>query len=424
MSAFSFSRSDSPNAVSPGAWLILALLIPVYVCTMFYRMAPTVLALDLAASLNVATADLALLSGATMAAYGLMQLPSGLLADALGGRRTVCLFTLIAGVCTLWFGAATSFHGAVTARLLVGLGLAVTVPSLAVLARWFPPALYGRASSLLLATGTGGTLLASAPLAAASEAVGWRPIMLACGALSLLLTALVWLLVRDAPACPASGACARKKGGAAELWGGLKLVLATRAFWPLCLMFSCLLSVYFSFAGLWWGPYLMDAHGLDKIAAGKVLFVAVLASIPAMPLLAALSDGLRSRKKVLAPCTLAAFAAMATLAFFPRALPVPALIAQALTFTCACGLTAVAFASVRELFPLNVVGTAMGCLNTLPCLGAALVQKLFGSVLAWRLAVSGNDHATAYADALWVNLFFLAVAAVAVLFTKETYGKD
>lgn len=122
MSAFSVFPSARPQpvptAASPGAWLILALLIPVYVGTMFYRMAPTVLALDLAASLNVATSDLALLSGATMAAYGLMQLPSGLLADALGGRRTVCLFTFIAGVCTLWFGAATSFHGAVIARLL------------------------------------------------------------------------------------------------------------------------------------------------------------------------------------------------------------------------------------------------------------------------------------------------------------------
>lgn len=408
-----------------GAWRILILLIPIYICTLFYRMAPAVLAHDLAASLSVSLTDLSLLSGATMLSYGLMQLPSGLLADAFGGRRTVCLLTLITGLGTLWFALSSSLLSATAARLLVGVGLAVTVPSMTILARWFPPTLYARVSSLLLASGTVGTLLATAPLAAASEVVGWRPVLLGCAVLSLSLTALVWLWVRDNPQQKSAeeAEVQTSSGGMARLWQGLRLVLSTKAFWPLCIAFSCLLSVYFNMVSLWWPPYLMDVHGLSKTGAGMVLFVATMAAMPAMPLLAAFSDRIGSRKKVLTACVMAAFASMLPLALFPGRLGLPLLLIQASVFCCACGMTAVAFASARELFPLAVVGTATGCLNTLPCLAAAPVQKFFGLALGWRLEVNGGEQSAAYAEAFWLNIFLLAVALIAALRIRETYGE-
>lgn len=407
-----------------GAWRILILLIPVYVCTLFYRMAPAVLAHDLATSLSVPLTELSMLSGATMLSYGLMQLPSGLFADAFGGRRAVCLLTLMAGLGTLWFALASSLISASAARLLIGVGLAVTVPILTILARWFPPAIFARVSSLLLASGGIGSLLATAPLAIASDILGWRPVLLGCAVLSLSLTALVWIWVRDTPQnYQEKIESEAPSDGAKNLWQGLKLVLSTKAFWPLCITFACILSVYFNLVGLWWPPYMMDVHGLSKTATGMMLFVAGLTAMPAMPLLAAFSDRIGSRKKVLLGASILAFTVMLPLALFPGRLSLPIILLQAIAFCCACSMTAVAFASTRELFPLAVVGTASGCLNTLPCLAAAPVQKLFGMALAWRLEVNGGDQAMAYAEAFWVNIFLLAVALIAALRIRETFGE-
>ena len=320
------------------------------------------------------------------------------------------------------------------ARFLTGLGVAATVPCLAILARWFPASLYGRVSSLMFAGGTCGTLLASAPLVAASGLAGWRGTMLVCGLFSLCLAALVWLGVRDEPESTASRSAngggdeagrARSVGvGPRELAAGLKQVLTTRAFWPLCVGYSCLLLVYFSFAGLWWGPWLIQGCGLDKAQAGAVLFIGTLASVPAMPLLATLSDKLRSRRAVLVPCAAVALAAMAAMTLTTGRLGLVPLAALAVAFTSACGLSAVALASGKELFPLRMVGTATGCLNTIPALAAALHQKLFGAVLGWRLTERGGDYGAAYGDAMGVNLAFLALALVAFLLIRESYPRD
>lgn len=408
--------------ISAAAWLVFAIIVPVYVCTMFYRMAPAVLALDIAADMSLAAADMAMLSGATMLGYGLMQLPSGLLSDALGGRKTLCLFTVVVGLSTLWFGLSESFTSVVAARFLTGLGIAATVPCLAILARWFPVSVYGRVSSIMFAGGTCGTLLASAPLVAASSAVGWRSVMLVCGGVSLILAVLVWRCVADSPF---STATAQKNStnrtGLHELGAGLKQVLRSRDFWPLCVGYSCLLLVYFSFAGLWWGPYLMQACGMDKSAAGNILFIGTLASVPAMPLLATMSDKFRSRRVILLPCAVVALIVMAVMTFTTGTLSFPVLALLAVAFTSACGLSAVALASGKELFPLHMVGTATGCLNTIPALAAALHQKLFGMVLDWRLAERLGDQAAAYGDAMLVNVAFLAVAVLAFCFIRESY---
>lgn len=418
------------TGVPPGAWLIFAIIAPVYVCTMFYRMAPAVLALDIAADMGLAAADMAMVSGATMLGYGLMQLPSGLLSDALGGARTLCLFTLLVGLSTIGFSLSDSFSGVVAARFFTGLGIAATVPCLSILARWFPASLYGRISSLMFAGGTCGTLLASAPLVAVSGFAGWRGTMLACGVFSLFLAGLVWRRVYDEPqnalaqAAPKTANQARTAGGQLRiLWSGLKTVLTTRAFWPLCIAYSCLLLVYYSFAGLWWGPWLIQGCGLDKAQAGAVLFIGTMAAVPAMPILAALSDKFRSRRAVLIPCSAAALLIMGVMTVGSGRLGMAPLAALGVAFTSVCGMTAVALASGKELFPLAMVGTATGCLNTIPPLAAALHQKLFGLALHWRLAERGNDYAAAYGDAMYVNLAFIVVALIAAFFIRESYPK-
>jgi sugar phosphate permease len=71
---------------------ILALALFVY----FHRVSPAVVSTDLQTTFGVGAASIALLSSAYFYAYTIMQLPSGLLTDNLGPRKTVSIFTLVA----------------------------------------------------------------------------------------------------------------------------------------------------------------------------------------------------------------------------------------------------------------------------------------------------------------------------------------
>ena len=414
-------NNDSAASLTK-AWLIFAIIAPVYLCTMFYRMAPTVLALDIAADMSFSASDMAMIGAATMLGYGLMQLPSGLLSDWLGGKATLTLFTLLVGLSTIWFGLSGSLTSVTCARFITGIGIAATIPCLSILARWFPAGMYARVSGIMFACGTCGTIIASTPLAAASNLWGWRSAVIACGAFSLALAAMVLFFVKNAPA----GAAETKKAEAPRisLLEGLRTVLSSRHFWTLCIAYSCLLIVYFGFAGLWWGPYLMQGCGLTKLEAGNILFLGTVISIPAMPILTTISDKIRSRKKVMVVCILVAFLDMLVMTLFPGQLSKPMLVILAVVFTSACGTSANGLTSGKELFPIAIMGTATGCLNSLPALLAAGEQKIFGYILQSTEAFAAGDFAAAYSTAMMFNMALLAISVVVVFFIKETYPQD
>ena len=404
------------------AWMIFAIIAPVYVCTMFYRMAPTVLALDIAKDMSLSASDMSMLGAATMLGYGIMQLPSGLLSDWLGGKKTLTIFTILVGLSTLWFGLSHSLSSVTVARFITGVGIAATIPCLSILARWFPPTQYARVSGIMFAGGTCGTLIASTPLAVASNLWGWRPTILAFGVLSLVLASLVLFFVSDSPDMIKTAGKPVKKEY--SLFQGLKVVLSSRNFWLLCVMYSCVLLVYFGFAGLWWGPYLMQGCGLSKIEAGNILFLGTFLSVPAMPVLTAISDKIRSRKKVMVPCVAIILAVMSVMAFFPGRLSQPVLVLLAVLFTSACGMSALGLTSGKELFPLGIMGTATGCLNSFPPMLAAVSQKIFGYILESSAAYGAGDYSAAYMRAMLFNVALLVIAMLIVPFVKETYPKE
>ena len=70
------------------ALFILFICCCAYILSMFNRVCPAVISLDLCRDLSLDNSQISLLSGLTLLSYGAMQLPSGLLADWLGGRRS------------------------------------------------------------------------------------------------------------------------------------------------------------------------------------------------------------------------------------------------------------------------------------------------------------------------------------------------
>jgi len=85
-------------------------------------------------------------------------------------------------------------------RLLIGIGVAmVYIPTMKILARWYRKNEFASLSGILLAVGNIGALSAAGPLAWLTGTLGWQPVFIMLGAITLLLAAVAWIIVRDRP---------------------------------------------------------------------------------------------------------------------------------------------------------------------------------------------------------------------------------
>jgi len=84
---------------------------------------------------------------------------------------------------------------------------------------------------------------------------------------------------------------------------------------------------------------------------------------------------------------------------------------------------AVAFTATRELFPLEIAGTAVGLVNLFPFLGGALVPPVMGAMLEDQAKSAVGYAPQAYASVFLLYVGFGLIALVAACFITETMKK-
>ncbi|MFH1034698.1 MAG: MFS transporter [Pseudomonadota bacterium] len=419
--------SDQPR---PAAyrWLVFALLSLAYLLVYFHRTSPAVVAKDIMRDLQAGEALLGVLASAYFYPYALMQIPAGLLSDSWGPRRTITVFFLLAGAASIFFGLAESVATATAARVLVGLGVSMLfVPTIKVLTRWFRLREFSFMMGLLMAVGGLGVLGAASPLAYLSAALGWRGSFLAIGGITLALALAIWFLVRNSPEemglppaeAPVAGSSTAPAIG---LMAGIKMVAGQPRFWPVAVWFFCTSGMFFSFVGLWGGPFLQDVYGLSKPQAGGVLSMAAVGMILGSPALSWISDRLlNSRKKVMIGSSALVMLLVLPLAFWPRVFNLPGLYVWCLLFSVfTSSVVVIGFTTAKELFPVSIAGTATGLVNLFPFLGGAVLQPVLGLILEHQEKVNGIHDAAGYGRAFLVYVLAAALALAASTLLKET----
>ena len=358
-----------------------------YILVYFHRLCPAVIALDMQEAFKTSGTLLGVLGSAYFYPYAAMQLPVGLLADSWGPRKTVASFLVLACAGSILMGASPSIGPAVLGRILVGFGVStIFVCNFKLLAEWFKPREFAVMGGLFMAAGGIGVLCASAPLAWISNLLGWRMTLEIVGAITLVAATLVYLLVRDRPEeaglpplYPAGGGISP---GRRALWRGVKQVVTARRFWPLAVYTFTAIGTFFSLAGLWAGPYLIQVYGLSKAEAGTVLSVGAFSLIAGSPVLSFLSNVV-GRKTVFIGCSSLLVVVFGLFTLFPQAVPFPLLYLFFFAFSLAGGATGQITATVaKELFPVNIAGTSVGTLNLFPFLGGAIFQIAMGAIVS------------------------------------------
>ena len=411
-------------------YLIFGILGAAYILVFFHRLAPAVLAVDMMTDLKTGGALMGLLASAYFYPYGLMQIPAGLLSDSWGPRRSIVIFFIIGAAGSLALGLAHTVGTAIVARVLLGLGGAmVFIPTLKILTHWFEREKFVHMSGWLMSLGGVGAYTASTPLALMSDAMTWRGSMMVIGILTLVISGLVWFIVRDTPEqagfppltnCAEDNTCDSIKFG---ILGGIFLVIKNKTFWPMamCSFFSALVSL--SFSGLWGGPFLMHVYGMTRTQAGAILSAMAIGMIVGAPVMSWLSNRVfHSRKKILVMSQLGGLCVYAPLAFFTGDFPVTALYLWCFSYSFfMSSMVVVGYATIKDSFPIQISGTATGTLNIFPFAGAALGQPLIGWYLDSAGVSGGHYSMDAYSAAFKICLLSLFAALIASTLVKETF---
>jgi len=366
-------------------WLALGVVACAYVLSFFQRFAPAGIAQDLAAAFQTSATSLGALAATYFYVYTVMQIPTGILADTLGPRRILVLGGVVGGAGSFLFGFAPSLDWALAGRTLIGLGVSVTfIAMLKLIAVWFEENRFATMVGICMLIGNLGSVLAGAPLSAVAQETGWRGVFIGLGFVSLVLAAACWLVVRDRPDAPAGNAPA-VKFDRTSLINSLLAVVKNRATWPAVLVNTGTCGAFFTFAGLWTVPFLMQVHGLTRPAAASHLSLWFGGFAVGCFFIGTLSDRLGRRKPVLITTT-HVFAAIWLVLLSGMTLPEWASYALFALLGLSTAGFSLTWACAKEVNPPLLSGMSTSVANMGGFLAGALLQPLVGWVmdLGWR----------------------------------------
>lgn len=410
------------------AFTVWGLGAALYLVGFFHRVAPAVITRELAAEFELTAAALGNLSALYFYSYVAIQVPTGVLVDRYGPRRILALGAVGAAAGALLFAGAHTLALVGAGRLLIGASVGVAFVAMMKLStHWFHPSRFALVAGLALGTGMVGAVSAGAPLRWLADSYGWRGVMLAAAAATAALAVAIWMVVRDDPQERGYAShlpAAHRDAPAHSMMGGLARVLRERNVLLICFTNGGVSGPVLTFAGLWGVPFMTTHYGLSTAAAAGLCSLTLLAWGVGGPLLGALSDRLKERKRLYG-----AGAGVATLCWFAvlllPGLPLALLAILLAVAGLASGVIMIGYAYAKESAPAALAGTTGGVINTGNMIGAMLMQPAVGWVLdrAWDGSLESGMRVYSFAAYRYGFVLMLAwlLAAVAVAaFTRET----
>ncbi len=405
-------------------WAILIIICVLYFFVCLHRLSPSVIARDLSLSLQADAVMLGIIASSYFYLYSAMQPVVGYLADTTGPRKVMSIFFLLSAIGSLIFGLAPNAIVAVLGRTLIGAGLAgIFVSALKIFSRWYRKDQFASLTGVMITIGGLGGLAAAMPLTYLVLLLGWRGSFVAIGLISVALSVLAWIILRDSPKDKGWPSLADEDNAAAQTGKGmtvgkrLAILFGNRDFCMICLAVFLIYGAALTFQGLWAIPYLMDVFGMDKVKAGWTLMAWPLGWAVGGPAAGLLTDKLNLNRKNALLFALGLATLLWLVLIFLQGqgqmiIVVPLLFLFGLT---GGGALPLSFTITRDLFPFELMGTATGLMNTASFLGSAIYMPLSGLLL--KSAASGQAGSYSFAAYRLLLISFLLFYAIAFIAT-------
>jgi nitrate/nitrite transporter NarK len=411
------------------AWLVWGLGAALYLIAFYQRVAPAVLVQELTREFSLSGASLGNLSAFYFYSYVAMQIPTGLIADRWGPRKLLTAGAALTALGTLVFALATTAYVANAGRLAIGAAAGVAfVAMLKLASHWMPARQFALASGVALFVGVMGATLAGAPLRLATDAFGWRAVMIASAVATAGVAVAIWLVTRDDPSergYESYFAHASAGSDGASVWADLKVVLGYRNTWLLYFVPGAFSGIILMFAGLWGVPFLTTHYGFSTAEAASLASLVLVAWSAASIGYGPLSQRIGRRKTPYLAGLVVTQALWALIVWVPG-WSRPMLVVLLAALGVAASAFILDFAFAKESVPARYAGTVSGIANMGVMTGGMVMQPVVGWVLDrhWTGALTPGGarlyDLDAYRSAFSLLFAWGAVALVLLALTRET----
>ncbi|MEU3793353.1 MFS transporter [Streptomyces fructofermentans] len=391
-------RSTAPALPGdpPGGWravTVWSVGVSVYFVAVIFRTSLGVAGLDAADRFHVNASALSTFSILQLLVYAGMQIPVGLMVDRLGTKKVLTLGVVLFTIGQLGFALSPSYGTALASRALLGCGDAMTFISVLRLGtRWFPARRGPLVAQLAGLVGMAGNLVSTLVIARLLHGVGWTAAFAGSSLAGVVVLVLMLAFLKDHPEghepepFPHRGAAyVRRQIVASWREPGTRLGLWVH----FTTQFPAMV-----FLLLWGLPFLVEAQGLSRAAAGELLTLVVLSNM-----LIGLVYGQVVARHHAARLPLALGTVLSTAVVWAAVLAWPADHAPAwlLTVLCAvlgaCGpASMIGFDFARPANPPERQGTASGITN----MGGFVASMTTLLAVGVLLDATGGDYSVAF----------------------------
>ena len=407
-------------------WVVLSVPVVCNMVVLFLFVVPATIGDQLASAWHLDAVSLGLLGSLMFYPYALLQIPSGILNDKWGPRRTVTAAMLIMAVGQILFSQATELGMGLMGRAITGLGSAgIFISVLKVLVTWFRVREFATLLGLNATLAFAGSMLGTAPLAFLVIRLGWEAPLLMVGLFTFLLAALSWILIRDDPAeiglppirtvDPDAESTATDNVSSVDYRSLIKeaaqIWLRTPTIWIVSLTLLLGLGSLQAFQSLWAGPYLIHVHGKTAVTAGASLLLLSVGAGLGAAVSGYLSDQVKSRRPFLIGGTVGLTAAWAGIVATTNGASTLTINLLFVLFSFSAGFILIGQPMVKEVVRPAIFGTVFGIVNMFPFVGNAILQLLMGALLNTSDATVIDGSRVYSAAGYWLAFMPLLIGA-------------
>ena len=417
-------KSEEIKKVESYRWVVWTILAATYVFVTFHRMGTGVVKNELQEAFNIGTAQFANIGSMYFYAYFIMQIPSGILADKLGPKKTVFMFSILAAIGSVMFGLAPNIYVAYFGRFLVGIGVSVVfVCLIKIQSRWFYSRNFGLMIGFAGLAANLGAIIAQTPLLIATRTIGWRNTFIYMGIAMIFFAILTKLFVKDDPTdmgLPGMDVLENRPAVNANIKVGesLKSVLLNKRTWTISLTYIGLYTGYVVLMGTYGVSFLVQKYNLEQVQAANFIIAAIVGSAVSGIVVGYVSDRIKRRKMPIV--LLNVINLICWIVFIYVKMPVQMLTPFLFVFGFAMSVFTMCWTVGNEVNDMRLSGIATGVVNCIGFLGAAVVPVVMGNIIDKY----SDIPQVGYDKAFLVLIALVAISTVASFFTTETNAKN
>lgn len=296
------TKAAEKESISTKALVIWLTALGVYIVAITGRTSMGVAGVEALDRFHINASQLAVFTAVQVGVYALAQIPSGIMIDRIGAKKSMVAGALVMAIGQALLAFTTSYPLAILARVFVGAGDATAfLGAMRLLPAWFPLRKTPLFTQLTAGLGQLGQFLSAVPFLALLHASGWTPAFVSLASAGVLIAICALIAIADEPeetSAPnplTEGSETGKASSASTTQDRLSiaetLAIVTRH--PVCwqgffthwtgLLHQCIFTL------LWGMPLMTLGMGLSPAQAGIGLVVNTIAVITTGPLMGVIS---------------------------------------------------------------------------------------------------------------------------------------